>query len=207
MKSAPLLCVLAVAGGIAVWVGCGSDEATNDTTTPDGGTPRTDPTTTTPSVEPDGSTPSRARGGDGGIDPPDAGPGGDTTIVACGGTTCALATDTCCVGQLRGDQIGYGCTPTTDAGCPIPAGGGDVAALKCSGQANCTAGTVCCIRRTRTGAASQCKQACDADNEAQLCDLTATTTGCAQGDDCSNDNIRDWGQLPDSYATCGGRSN
>lgn len=152
----------------------------------------------------DGGTSSGALGGDGGIDPPDAGPGGDTTKVNCGATSCALATDLCCASELGGGARAYGCA-NADAGCPAPSGGGDVAALTCSAQANCPANTVCCVRQTGAGAASACKAACDG-NEAQLCDPNATDAGCPQSDPCSNDNIGDW-VLPDTYATCGGKGN
>jgi hypothetical protein len=84
-------------------------------------------------------------------------------------------------------------------------GGGDTASLTCSGQANCVVGTVCCVHETSNGTASECKAKC-ADNEAQLCDPNAATTGCAAGVKCSNKDIHDW-NLPATFATCGGVGN
>ena len=149
-----------------------------------------------------GGTSSGALGGDGGINPPDAGPGGDTTKIACGTTFCALANDECCVAELGGGQRSYGCA-SVDAGCPT--NGGDVAALKCSGQANCPSGMVCCVRQTNAGAASACKATCTGD-EAQLCDKNAADAGCPPSDPCSSADIGDWG-LSNAYATCGGQGN
>jgi hypothetical protein len=61
------------------------------------------------------------------------------------------------------------------------------------------------VRTTNNGAGSECKASCT-NNEAQLCDPQAATTGCPAQDPCSNKNISDWG-LPSSYATCGGQGN
>src|SRR5262249_12138151 len=99
--------------------------------------------------------------------------------------------------------VDYSCS-AADAGCTA-AGGRDVTGLKCTGAANCPPGTVCCVRQTSNGATSECQNACG-QNEAQLCDPNATTTGCEAGVNCSNNNIGDWG-LPQNYATCGGRGN
>lgn len=221
MRSYVLFFLVASTGGVLVWAGCGSDETVAATASEDGGAgsssssssgssgPSGSSTSSTSSGGPSdaGQSSSGALGGDGGIDPPDAGPGGDTTKIACGATSCALATDTCCVSELAaGGNNAYACT-TTDAGCPPPAGGGDVVALKCSAQANCPANTVCCVRQTNNGATSECKPACG-QNEAQLCDPKALDGGgCTAGNPCSNDNISDWGNLPASFATCGGKGN
>lgn len=145
---------------------------------------------------------------DGGIDPPEAGPGGNTTSIACGATSCPIPGETCCVSELAtGGDNGFACV--VGATCPAPAGGGDTAALKCSSQANCAAGTVCCVRIVANGdnAASECKTSCTGD-EAQLCDPKAADAGgCPAAQPCSNDNIDDWGKLPDGFATCGGKGN
>jgi hypothetical protein len=131
------------------------------------------------------------------VNPPDAGPGGNTGSIPCGTTTCAIPAQSCCVSQSD-NGTAYSCS-AADAGC----GGGDNSALKCSGAANCPPGQVCCVRTTNNGAASDCQTACNG-NQAQLCDPKATPTGCDAGVNCSNNNIGDWG-LPPTYATCGGK--
>lgn len=142
----------------------------------------------------------------GGIDPPDAGPGGDTTSIACGSTTCPIPAETCCVSDLKsGGNTSFVCV--AGATCPSSGTVGDTAALKCSGAANCPGGTICCVRVVGgDNAASECKAACGAD-EAQLCDPKASASGCSPAEPCSNDNIGDWGDLPKSFATCGGKEN
>jgi hypothetical protein len=135
---------------------------------------------------------------------PDAGPGGDTTQIACGAATCSIPADSCCVSELGNRQTSYDCVTT--ATCPRPSGGGSTAALKCSGQANCSSGTVCCVQENNGNAASTCKSSCGS-GEAQLCDpAVAGGGGCPSAARCSNKNIGDWGNLPNSYATCGGRA-
>jgi hypothetical protein len=141
---------------------------------------------------------------DGGIDPPNAGPGGDTKSIPCGAATCPIPAETCCVSEIanNGDN-GYACV--AGATCPSPPGGGETASLKCSGAANCAAGTVCCIRWSDPQATSECKTSC-ANDEAQLCDPKAGDAGgCPPAQPCSNNDIGDWGKLPDSYGTCGGQ--
>jgi hypothetical protein len=149
-----------------------------------------------------------AKGGDGGVNPPDAGPGGTATVLACGATTCAIPAEACCVDTVNTDGgrgKAYACA-ASDAGCG--GGGGDSTELQCSGAANCPATMVCCVHQTARGAASACQASCT-KNQAQLCDKTAMPTGCG-GDGgatmCSSNNIGDWG-LSAPYATCGGRGN
>lgn len=143
---------------------------------------------------------------DGGIDPPGAGPGGNLTEIKCGATMCPIPAETCCVANLpgQGNRL-YLCV--VGATCPpIPDVSG-TAALKCSTGANCPGGTVCCVRDTGGDrAASECKASCASD-EAQLCNSAAPNTGCPESAACSNDNIGEWGDLPDGYATCGGKGN
>lgn len=212
--------VVLAGSGIAVWA-CGSDDgaATNANADggPDGATSSSSgssgSTSSSSGSTGEGGTSSSssggAPGGDGGTNPPDAGPGGDLTSLTCGATACALPAEQCCVSEVPGpgNSRNYGCiTAAGDAGCPPLPNGDDVTALKCSSQANCPANTVCCVRETGSGnAASECKPSCG-NNEAQLCDPKAASTGCPQQDPCDNDNIDDWG-LPRTYATCGGQGN
>ena len=207
--------------GSGLWLACGGSDGANDPltatdteagtvvpeggTTADTGTSANDAGTGTDT----GTVQQEAGGGDGGVNPPDAGPGGTTTILNCGATTCAIPAQACCVDLLGGGMTAFSCA-TTCAGLDAGAGGNnnDTAALKCSGQANCAAGTVCCVRQVgNNAAASECKATCGG-NEAQLCDVAAVPTGCAagQGNACSNNNIGDWA-LPQSFATCGGMGN
>ncbi len=212
------LLVAAITLGSTVWLACGGSDGAADLTTPpgnDGGDlPETsstldggggaDGSSTTDAADAsdDGSTTAEAGGGEGGINPPDAGPGGTTTTIKCGSTTCAIPAQTCCVDRLGAGMTSYACATV----CGGVDAGGDTTALKCSGQANCAAGTVCCVEQVgQNGAASQCQVTCTM-NQAQLCDSTATVTGCAVGTMCSNNNIGDW-NLPPSYATCGGKGN
>lgn len=198
---------------VAMLVACGSEEVAPDlvapaadasaegSTTGDGGASSGDGSTS-------GGPRPAGEGGvtaDGGIDPPEAGPGGDTTKIACGATTCPLPAEICCVSEVTGaGDTAFACVAA--ATCPQPAGGGDTAALKCSGAANCAAGTVCCVRDVNGNAASECKASCG-NNEAQLCDPKAASTGCPAADPCSSKDIRDWGKLPSTFATCGGQGN
>jgi hypothetical protein len=148
---------------------------------------------------------------DGGVDPPDAGPGGDTSQLTCGTASCAIPAQTCCIAPVPGDpNRSYSCV--VGSTCPRPDGGGgrgdgEIVALKCSSGANCGAGTVCCVTQSNGVTSSECKATCGQD-EAQLCDQKAADagTGCPQNAPCSHDNIGDWG-LPRTYATCGGKGN
>jgi hypothetical protein len=198
--------VVAIGGAGAV-VACGSEAVGSDLTAPDASSEASSSGSSTTSGG--GRTPDDAGvTADGGIDPPEAGAGGNTTTIACGATTCPIPAETCCVSELQaGGNNSFACVVGTT--CPAPPGGGDTAALKCSGQANCATGTVCCIRIVADGddAASECKASCTGD-EAQLCDLKAGDAGgCPAAAPCSNSNIDDWGQLPRGFATCGGRGN
>ena len=96
----------------------------------------------------------------------------------------------------------YGCAAT----CAGVDAGVDTTALKCSGQTNCAAGTVCCVQQVgQNGAASECQASCG-PKQAQLCAPMATVSGCDAGVACSNNNIGDW-NLPQTFATCGGKGN
>jgi len=200
--------------GSGLWLACGGSDGANDALTqpgadgggvlPEGSTLDTgtggDAATGTDASDAGTGQP-EAGGGDGGINPPDAGPGGNTSVITCGSTSCSIPAETCCVDRLGGGMTAYGCA----AVCPGVDAGADTAALKCSGQANCATGTVCCVRQgAGNSAASECKASCNG-NEAQLCDLAAAVSGCT-GSTCSKNNIGDW-NLPQVYATCGGMGN
>jgi len=201
--------------GSGLWLACGGSEGGNDLLTAtdteagtllvEAGTSDTSTTGNDAASGTDTGTTQQDAGGDGGIDPPDAGPGGTTTVIKCGSTTCAIPAQSCCVDQLPNNMTAYGCA----ASCPGlgggGGGGGDTTALKCSGQANCAAGTVCCVRQVNNGATSECKASCTG-NQAQLCDPLAAVSGCT-GQVCSNGiDFSDW-SLPPTYATCGGKGN
>lgn len=202
--------------GSGLWLACGGSDGASDpltqpapdggSTLPEGSTTKADTGTGTDAATATdtGTGQQEAGGGDGGINPADAGPGGSTSVITCGSTSCSIPAQTCCVDRLGGGMTAYGCA----ASCPQIDAGGDTVALKCSGQANCAAGTVCCVRQTgANGAASDCKPSCNG-NEAQLCDPAAAVSGCTggAGNACSNNNIGDW-NLPQTYATCGGKGN
>lgn len=130
------------------------------------------------------------------------GPGGDTQSLACGSVSCAIPAESCCVSETNG----FACIGGTTCPAPDAGGGGSSTALRCSGAANCPAGTACCVYETNGVVAADCKPSCG-KSEAQLCDPTAATSGCAPGSGaCSSKNISDWG-LPHGYATCGGVGN
>jgi len=147
------------------------------------------------------------------------GPGGNTTSVPCGTATCSLATQVCCVVRSNGAtvyQCANGSCSNPDAGLPTGGngggGGGNVTSLKCTAQANCAMGSICCIRQAggggQGGVASECVVGTTCPgNGAQLCDPSATPTGCPAGGGkdtmCSSNNIGDWG-LSAPFATCGG---
>lgn len=198
--------------GSGLWLACGGSDGANDALTQpaaDGGAglpeSSTGDTGTTGNDAASGTDAAagqkEAGGGEGGINPPDAGPGGTTSVISCGSTSCSIPAEACCVDRISGSMTSYNCA----SACPGLDAGADTIALKCSGQSNCAAGTVCCVRQTgNNGAASDCKPSCTA-NEAQLCDLAAAVSGCT-GAACSSNNIGDW-NLPKAYATCGGKGN
>jgi hypothetical protein len=220
MQHRSLLWVLGlVSAATAIGLGCGGASATDVTTAPPGdggladGASSSGASSSGASSSSGGSS-SGSVGPDGGLNPPDAGPGGTTSQITCGATSCAIATEVCCVSRTNAGTA-YGCATGTT--CPGAGGGdggggggggggGDVVALKCSGAANCAPGTVCCVDQTNNGATSACLPSCG-QGQAQLCDPTAgTATGCAVNQPCSSNNIGDWG-LPRTYATCGGKGN
>lgn len=197
--------------GAAVAIGCGGGTATtiSDVDGGDGGG--------------DGAA-SSAEGGGGngngnGFTDGGGGPGGNTTSVPCGGSSCSLATETCCVVDRNG-VVTYQCATGTCGS--LDAGGGDVVSLKCTAQANCATGTICCIDQPGGGGgdggggggggggaiASSCVAGTVCPNGAQLCDPSAASSGCPAGKNsmCSSDNIGDWGLAP-PFATCGGVAN
>lgn len=214
-----LPCLVASASAITVWA-CGSSsdgeltapapDAGDAMTTPDGSTSSTSSSGSSGTADGggDGGTSSGALGGDGGIDPPDAGPGGDLTKVTCGATSCAIPAETCCVSDVGNGALGYACTAGTT--CPRLTGGGDTTALKCTSAKNCAAGTVCCVMQTKGVTTSSCQATCTSGNgtdSAQLCDPSAGDGGgCPAADPCSNKSINDWG-LPKTFGTCGGKGN
>jgi hypothetical protein len=152
-----------------------------------------------------GASDGGATGSDGGVNPPGAGPGGSTSQLTCGSTSCAIPAETCCV-VSSGSNTSYGCVSGTSCPAPDAGAGGDSIALKCSGAANCSPGTVCCVSKQGAVATSACEVTCTASYQAQLCDLNAPSTGCPTSAACSSKNVGDWG-LPSTYATCGGMGN
>lgn len=134
----------------------------------------------------------------------DAGPGGTTSALSCGTSTCALPGQLCCIaGPAAGPS--YACV--TGTSCPIvnPGNNPGSAALSCSVQSNCTAGLFCCLDIVSGQSVSTCKSSCAA-SPAQLCDRFIADNGCAVQKPCSNANTNDFG-LPATYATCGGVKN
>lgn len=211
MNHRGLACVLGlVCVATAVGLGCGGASSTDVAAPGDGGAGEAAASSSGASgsgSSSGGSSGTPNLGPDGGVNPADAGPGGDTTRVNCGATSCAIATEICCVTRRQNTVppgASYGCV--TGAACPVPPGGGDVSALKCSSAANCPAGTVCCVDQVNNGSTSACQASCG-QGQAQLCDPAAGDAGgCAPNQPCSSNNIGDWG-LPRSYATCGGKGN
>ena len=197
--------------GFAWLVGCGgAASSTIGDSTADGG-------------------PGSANGGgvvSGGVNPSNAGPGGNTATLSCGNATCNIPAQVCCItrtaaGNAFACEPGSTCTPVTaDGGVATGGGGGGgggdggfdtgggdnpTVTLKCTDTANCAAGSICCVTRSdATGTVAQCVAGttCGKDS-AQLCDPKATSTGCAAGQMCTSDNIHDWG-LSAPFATCGG---
>ena len=208
---------------LACYAGCGGSEASPLTTPVDGGATTgdsgavddasADSSPTDAFVAPDGTGGSFTDGpptaiADGGGSN-DAGPGGDTASIACGSASCSLASSFCCVYTNNNPppEVVFGCA--TGTGCPARAGAQDPAALACSSAANCPANTVCCVKDTQGKTSSECATTCvDSTNvtTAQLCDRTATQTGCPASAPCSANNINDW-KLPNGFATCGGKGN
>ena len=88
--------------GSGLWLACGGadgagalDNATADGG-PEGGNADTGGKGNDATAPPgDGASQTEAGGGDGGNNP-EAGPGGTTTIITCGSTTCAIPAEACC---------------------------------------------------------------------------------------------------------------
>lgn len=145
----------------------------------------------------------------------EAGPGGNTSGLACGSVSCPTTGAVCCAYPPSGDLdagAGYAYLCVGGATCPIgDAGAGSGAqtptVLTCTGAANCAAGTVCCVAPNDSNQGAQshtstCKATCG-DGEAQLCDPAAASPGCTASAPCSSANIASW-ELPPTFATCGG---
>lgn len=196
-------CTLIAAAGIGfIIVGCGGSQIA-DAVAGDGGDATVD------GLAPDGASSSLAPGAvlDGGS-PADAGPGGNTTAIPCGTVICPTSGALCCAYPSSG-ATGFSYSCVGGSTCPIgDAGGGQTpTVLQCTSTANCTDGKVCCVRPNDDNQGAQsstavCKASCGA-NEAQLCDPTATVTGCSPSAPCSSANIASW-ELPSTFATCGG---
>jgi hypothetical protein len=222
---------IVLVGSLVSVTGCGGDDATavagqgdDSGAPPDGTTVTVDGSSSTSdgSSSVDGATiasDSAARGpngsvvADGGVGG-DAGPGGNTSTLPCGGATCNVPSESCCV-TSGGGAPGYECV--VGPACPGGDGGrSDTVALQCTSAANCAAGTVCCMTASNNSVSSQCTPAssdggdtCTGQDSAQLCDKNAngTATGCpagGQNSQCSSDHIDAWG-LPGTFATCGGK--
>lgn len=148
---------------------------------------------------------------DGGTNPTDAGPGGNTTALPCGAVSaCPINGARCCVYPTSADggtSISYACIGAST--CPDGVDGGQTATvLGCTGSANCAAAQVCCVKTNDDNeglqsATSVCKASCS-NNEAQLCDPAAAAPGCvADAGACSSTSILLW-NLPATFGTCGG---
>lgn len=141
----------------------------------------------------------------------DSGPGGDGAAISCGSATCNLPAQTCCVYKEVSPPFVVGCSNGTNCPAPPPdAGDGGVVSLGCELGANCNGSAVCCIEHnTNTGTiVSACKSSCAGSAtvvSAEMCDPTAADAGCAQdAGACSSTNIGTW-NLPNGFATCGGK--
>jgi len=141
----------------------------------------------------DGST-GDASGADSAADAgADAGPVGEQ----CGATMCG-AREACCIYSNNGVPSRFEC----HAVCPAAQGGQQLSSLRCARASDCTGGDVCCVERVASENVSACAPACT-QNQAQLCDPGAPTSGCSASSPCSTSNIADWG-LPQGMGTCGG---
>ncbi len=205
--------------GAAGWLGCGGSNGTASILSPDveaGADGATDAQSS------DGSGGPASTDGEGGTGLGDGGgPGGDTTMIPCGGAACNIPAQVCCIntgGGGGGANVKYTCT-SGSCGKIVPDGGdaaaasgnGDVTALGCTGIANCGAGSICCIHQPSNGGViSECTagKTCG-NNAAQMCDPNAAAPGCpATGMNavCSSSKIDSWGLTP-PFATCGGIGN
>ena len=124
--------------------------------------------------------------------------GGGSLKITCGPQLTCTAQQTCCVSQ--GGQTMYSCV---GGSCPM-----GQTALKCAKTSDCAMGNVCCAHIDQmNNVTSQCLQACpNTPNDAQLCSNMDMPTGCAMNVMCSSNNIGDW-NLPNGFATCGGKAN
>lgn len=226
MRKTAVVFVGLVGAASLVWMACGGADSTELSGGPDGGgdtgstppsngdsgnpppPPQPPPPPPPPADDGGSDAPDGTVVADGGVNPPDAGPGGSTTTLTCGTATCSIPAQSCCV-QGGGGTTSFSCVA---GNCPVPdagAGGGDVTQLKCSGTANCTSGNVCCARQQvvngRDVVTSQCQATCTGGS-VQLCDPKAATSGCADaGATCVHPAGGGDLALPTSYGTCGGQ--
>lgn len=128
----------------------------------------------------------------------DGAPGSSTGSLSCGGSACAIPANACCIYPNAMSVCARSCPNDPNAG-------GNAVALGCTGAASCNANEVCCIASANGNITSACKLSC-VGNDAQLCDPTATPTGCAGGQACATSAIADW-KLPPTFGTCGGKGN
>jgi hypothetical protein len=212
-KSIPL-----IAAGVVGWVGCGGSDGASTLLVPQVEAGALDAQAGDGGATDGGLTGDGGTAVDGGGTFGDAGgPGGDTTMIPCGGATCNIPAQVCCV-DMGGVGTTYSCTSgacgkiVMDGGDAAAMGGnGDVAALGCTATANCAKGSICCIHQPPNGGVvSECTvgNTCG-KNAAQLCDPSAAAPGCpASGPDavCSSAKIGSWGLTP-PFATCGGIGN
>jgi hypothetical protein len=217
MKKVIALVALGTLGVLATVAACGSDDEPKAEVPGDGGSG---------SLTPDGSTSTPPPTGDGSITPTgdssvtpgdgstptgdpdggtlaDGGPGGTTTSITCGTTTCALPGQVCCVYDTDGAQT-FTFTCVTGTTCPaLPNTEDNPPALSCASAANCAATDVCCLTQAQDDSlSSACKPAdqCTGDSVV-LCDPAQPNVGCQAPDECSSNDIKDW-NLPNGYGFC-----
>jgi len=104
-------------------------------------------------------------------------PGGDPTMLPCGGASCAIPGQSCCAYRTSSQPPAY--SGVCAATCAPPGAGTDrLAVLKCSGPSNCPAATPrCCYHASISLVETSCETACGTNfNDATLCEPGGTNT-------------------------------
>lgn len=122
-----------------------------------------------------GPSPDAAGGKDAGEGGQATGDAGHGPVITCGGTQCALATETCCVNPdttTTACELGMTCSSSNDV------------AVHCESRADCPAGQNCCLDMQGNNPTTSCQAGCRSGTQ-PLCNPQRPT--CAGGQQCSGD--------------------
>jgi len=126
-------------------------------------------------------------------------PGGDQTMLPCGGMSCAIPGQSCCVYRSTSQPISY--SGVCAAPCAPPAAGTDrLTVVKCSGPSNCPSATPrCCYHVGFSSVEASCELNCRM-NDLFLCDPGGTNQCAGVGGSCRTFS---GSSMPSTWGYCG----